>query len=66
MWKLYIDEAEKRVLLLKGEKTVYSLTHNPDFNPLADIPILGSSNSAGNKDMMSKIWTKWGHNYLIV
>ena len=27
------------------------------FNPLPDMPILGSSNSAENKDMMSKIWT---------
>ena len=26
-------------------------------NPLPDMPILGSSNSAANKDMMSKIWT---------
>ena len=28
--------------------------------PLPDMPILGSSNSAANKDMMSKIWTS-GH-----
>ena len=27
------------------------------INPLPYMPILGSSNSAGNKDMMSKIWT---------
>ena len=27
-----------------------------DFNPLTDKPILGSSNSAGNKDVMSEIW----------
>ena len=27
------------------------------LNPLPDMPILGSSNSAANKDMMSKIWT---------
>ena len=26
------------------------------FNPLSDLPILGASNSAINKDMMSKIW----------
>ena len=26
-------------------------------NPLPDMPILGFSNSAANKDMMSKIWT---------
>ena len=26
-------------------------------NPLPDMPILGSSNSAANKDMISKIWT---------
>ena len=29
------------------------------FNPLPDMPMLGSSNSAANKDMMSKIWTNW-------
>ena len=27
------------------------------LNALQDMPILGSSNSAANKDMMSKIWT---------
>ena len=27
------------------------------FNPLPDMPLLGSSNSTANKDMMSKIWT---------
>ena len=27
-----------------------------DFNPLPDMPILGSSISAANKDLMSKIW----------
>ena len=29
------------------------------INPLPYMPILGSSNSAANKDMMSKIWTNW-------
>ena len=28
------------------------------LNPSPDMPILGSSNSAGNKDMTAKIWTK--------
>ena len=28
-------------------------------NLLPDLPILGSSNSAANKDTMSKIWTNW-------
>ena len=27
------------------------------LNPLPHMPILGSSNSAANKDMKSKIWT---------
>ena len=31
--------------------------HDITLNPLSDMPILGSSNSAANKDMMSKIWT---------
>ena len=26
------------------------------LNPLPDMPILGSSSSAANKDMMAKIW----------
>ena len=29
------------------------------------MPILGSSNSAANKDMMSKNIDKWGYNFLI-
>ena len=29
------------------------------LNPLPDMPILGSSNSAANKDMMSKNMDKW-------
>ena len=28
-------------------------------NGLTDVPIWGSSNSAANKDMMSKIWPNW-------
>ena len=34
-------------------------------NPLSHMSILGSSNSAANKDMMSKIMTNGGYNYLI-
>ena len=30
-----------------------------ELKPLPDMPILGSSNSAANKDMMSRIWTNW-------
>ena len=30
------------------------------FNPLPDMPILGFSNSAANKDKMSNIWTNGG------
>ena len=29
------------------------------INRLPDMPILGSSNSAANKDLMSKVWTNW-------
>ena len=29
------------------------------FNPLPDMPILGSCNSTANKDILSKIWTNW-------
>ena len=39
---------------------IFWLTNPPPmaFNPLPHMPILGSSNSAANKNMMSKIWTK--------
>ena len=33
--------------------------------PSPDMSILGSSSSAGNKDMLSKIWTNGGYHYLI-
>ena len=33
------------------------------LNPLPDMPILDSSNSAVNKDIMSKIWTNGGYSY---
>ena len=36
-----------------------------EFNPLPDMPILGSFNSAANKDMMSKIWTKFNGDTVI-
>ena len=35
------------------------------FNPLPDMPILGSSNSATNKDMIERNVDKWGYNYVI-
>ena len=35
------------------------------FNLLPHMPILGSANSAANKDTVSKIWTNGGYNYLI-
>ena len=35
----------------------YAMQYVEPLNPLPDIPILGSSNSAANKDRMSKIWT---------
>ena len=38
-------------------KMLLELSHQDDFNPLPHMPILGSSNSAANKDMVSKILT---------
>ena len=35
----------------------FLVDHYWDFKPLTHMPILGSSNSAANKDMMSKIRT---------
>ena len=39
------------------DKNNESGCHVIEMNPSLDIPILSSSNSAANKDMMSKIWT---------
>ena len=45
-------------IMLKTEfitiQSIDQFQSNPCFNPLPDMPILGSSNSAANKDMMSK------------
>ena len=43
----------------KGENVGYQhfLLSLRCLNPLPHMPILGSSNSAANKDMMSKTWT---------
>ena len=35
------------------------MNSRPVLNPLTDMPILGSSDSAANKDMMSKIMDGW-------
>ena len=47
----------KGILVIK--KKIYSLSHAfphvVELNTLPDMPILGSSNSAANKGMMSKI-----------
>ena len=34
-----------------------NMQHSVFVNPLPHVPILGSSNSAANKDMMAKVWT---------
>ena len=39
--------------------------HSIVFNPLPDMPILDSSSSAADKNMMSKILTNGGYNFLI-
>ena len=53
-------------MLLTGTASIYTRRQksrrqivdlNRCLNLLPDMPILGSSNSAANKDMMSKIWT---------
>ena len=54
------DVSCPRTLLQKKQRIQCSSNLGPwitsqTLNPLADIPILGSSNSAANKDMMSKI-----------
>ena len=42
----------------------YDWNHVQSSYPVPHMPIFGSSNSAGNKDMMSKIiMDKWGYHY---
>ena len=48
-----------KYLIHQTKKNPYSLI------PLRHMPILDFSNSAANKDMMTKNWTKWGYNYLL-
>ena len=57
----YISDFIKRFIKMQPSESLVSCL----VSPLPDMPILGSSNSAANKDMMSKIWTKWGYSYLI-
>ena len=44
-----------------GDTTYQISKVNYNYNPFSDMPILGSYNSAANKNMMSKIWTNWVH-----
>ena len=68
MWKVYtgIENMFKiRLFILRDlilTFCVYKITMSGHscLNPLPDMPILGSSNSAANKDMLSKLWAN-GH-----
>ena len=46
-----------RISLERDANAFFQLFQSDKFNPLPDIPILGSSNSTSNKYMISKIWT---------
>ena len=46
-----------KIFFLRAVKTWYCVVKSAGINPLPHIPILGSSNAAANKDMMSKILT---------
>ena len=50
-WKFIHSEEFTKDIILEEVQVIFP------FNPLPDIPILGSSNSEANKDMMRKIWT---------
>ena len=54
-------EQEKLLDLTSPSSNIFFL-----INPLPDVPILGSSSSAANKDMVAKKWT-YGNtcNYLL-
>ena len=63
MYTVLINACSHLVLLIKqltglvvcvGINYVPVRCHKPFFNPLPNMPILGSSNSVENKDMMSK------------
>ena len=62
--ELALEEAERKereISLTDKEMAKRSIL----FNPLPDMPVLSSSNSAAKKDMMSKIWTKYKYSYWI-
>ena len=54
----------KHILLILSTKANQMKSVLP-FNPLPHMSVLGSSNSAANKDMMAKIWTNGEYNFLI-
>ena len=47
-----LEQTSENIQLVKNESV-----STQKSNSLPDMPILGSYNSAGNKDIMSKIWT---------
>ena len=49
--------AEQKEKVWKQPSLAWIQTADISFYPLPDRPVLGSSNSTANKDMMSKIWT---------
>ena len=52
-----IDFKNFSILGSRQEATAVHLEAVDLFKPLSDMPILGSSNSAANKDTMSRTWT---------
>ena len=56
----FIRNVFKSFLNFRIHKTQDSVENM--INPFPDTPILGSSNSMANKDMMSKIWTNGNTN----
>ena len=44
-------------IILPNDSSNFEVFGSKNINPLPDMPILGFSNSAANKDMMSKILT---------
>ena len=57
-------EPEEKRLYVVCDVKKWTMSHSINFNPLPHMPVLGSSNSAENKDDVKNI-DKWGYNCLI-
>ena len=55
-WIYFLGRVEDTMGNRENVTSIFSFSQNV-FNPLPDMPILGSSDSTSDKDTMSEIWT---------